>query len=48
MKGKKKWLIAALTVAAALATVFDLGPAGPVADALLCVVEPEACALEAM
>lgn len=45
MKGKRKWLIAALTAAAAVATVIDLGPFGLLADALLCAVDPAACVL---
>lgn len=43
MKGRKKWLTAALLAVIAVATVVDLGPVGPAADVLLCAVDPAQC-----
>lgn len=44
-KGTKKWLTAALLAVLGVATVFDLGPVAPLADAALCVVAPDECQL---
>lgn len=43
MKGKRKWLTAALAAAVAVATVFDLEPVASLLDGVLCVVDPAMC-----